>query len=91
MKKVRIDVEYHRKPRTININGVEVPEPEKEFLEEGKKYWLAIPTDLDLARKIIWKGDKYDLLWLERGFIHRTKEDAVAHAEALIEASGGEV
>ena len=35
------DYEYHREPDTININGVEVPEPVREPLERGDTYCLA--------------------------------------------------
>lgn len=36
-------------------------------------------------------NDKADKLLLSRGFIHRSKENAIAHAKALIQLSRGTI
>lgn len=76
-------------PRFITINGFEVPEPVREPLEMGEKYWLVLiapyqhpsPT---LCKDYLWASDDFDRLWLERGLIHRAKEAAEKHAQALL-------
>jgi hypothetical protein len=76
---------YRIKPKTININGHEIPEPVREPLTKGQSYFIP-----DLATRgagsceWLWHGDTPDLLWLERGLVHLTKEAAKAHAEALL-------
>lgn len=77
-------MEYRRKPRTININGFEVPEPVWEPLEDMQEYFvpsLAYDAGADCHT---WHGDKYDFRWLEKGLIHLTKEAAATHAKALL-------
>lgn len=78
--------EYRRKPskpRTININGYEVPEPVREPLECGQEYWLAeIPRSAPVAYQ--WCDDKYDYQWLAAGLIHLSEEAAQIHIDALL-------
>jgi len=76
--------EYRRKPRTILINGIEVPEPEREPLENNQEYFM---TDLDPVRRtdpIAWDNHDFDKKALRNGLIHLTKESAKKHAEALL-------
>lgn len=76
--------EYRRKPRTININGFEVPEPVREPLQDWQKYFipsLASDNGIDCHT---WHGDEYDDKWLAKGIIHLTKEAAETHAKALL-------
>ncbi len=76
--------EYRRKPRTININGFEVPEPVREPLEYRQDYYMpSIAFDPGTDHHT-WRGDKYDDEWLARGLIHLTKEAAETHAKALL-------
>lgn len=77
-------IEYRRKPRTITINGHEVPEPVREPLEDGQGYFLLDITRGDFADKFFWTGGRIDKKWLEHGLIHLTEEAAKAHAEALL-------
>ena len=68
---------------TININGYEVPMPERELLKKGSKYYV---PSLSAAKAHIyfWDGDIGDTQFLERGLVHLTPEAATAHAEALV-------
>jgi hypothetical protein len=76
--------EYRRKPRTININGFEVPEPVREPLEYGQEYYIpTIAGDLMVAALFAWYDNDHDR-WLEKGIIHLTKEAAEIHAKALL-------
>jgi hypothetical protein len=75
-------------PKTININGHEVPEPVREPLCSGDKYYLVDVTyELDFCDELTpweWDGDEADKRWLSCGLIHLTKEAAEAHAKALL-------
>lgn len=78
------DDEYRRKPRTITINGREVPEPMREAPERGSVYYVVEVATGKMTRSDTWRGDDYDKRWLSRGLCHSTKEAAIAHAEALL-------
>lgn len=74
--------EYRLKPRFIDINGHQVPDPVREPLQTGQEYWVA-----DVAKwddEWCWNDDNRDNLWLERGLIHLTKEAADIHIAALL-------
>ena len=79
--------EYRRKPKTITVNGIEVPEPIREAPKMDEKFFfvdLSLPT---LTAHHPWKDDAYDRAWLKKGLIHSTKEAALAHAKALLAPS----
>jgi len=79
------DIRYRRKPRTITINGHEVPEPMREAPEDGCSYWLPMITDSGfVSGRTTWNQDSSDDRWLARGLCHTTKEAAEAHARALL-------
>lgn len=71
------------KPKTININGHEVPEPLRE-ITDGEGYWLADTGDEDYALETSWEGTSTEYSWLRRGLCHATKEAAQAHAKATV-------
>jgi hypothetical protein len=77
--------EYRRKPRTIIINGFEVPEPVREPLEYGQEYYIpTIAGDHRVAALFMWYNNDHDSRWLEKGLIHLTKDAAETHAKALL-------
>jgi NADH:ubiquinone oxidoreductase subunit len=79
-------------PRFITINGFEVPEPVREPLETGEKYWVVEIGSLRHCNNFVWDCDDFDRLALQRGLIHRTQEAAEKHARALLsftENTGG--
>lgn len=79
--------EYRRKPQTITVNGVEVPEPMREEPQNTDWYYLAYPFSEALYAQYIWTGEKSEKLWLEKGLLHSTPEAAIAHAKAMIAPS----
>lgn len=89
-----------RKPtlRTItDADGREhrFPEPMQELPKPGSDYWTIAIHHADLCHRFTYNGDggKYDgtcEIDVARRIAHRTKENALAHAKALIAASGGE-
>ena len=78
------DDEYRRKPRTITINGREVPEPMRSAPAIGSRYYLVDTSSRQLFGIENWDGDAIEQIWLSRGLCHSTKEAAIAHAEALL-------
>lgn len=78
------------KPKTITINGIEVPAPVTEPLEMGKKYWTFSMLHGAVFWEI-WNNHPYDEKRLKQRAIHLNKEAAQAHFEAVVKASGGEV
>lgn len=78
------DIKYRRKPKTININGFEVPEPCRTQLEDGDNYYIASPTYEGLSEEYIWRNDNCDRRWLNSGLVHLTSEAAKLHAKALL-------
>ncbi|QPB42182.1 hypothetical protein [Rodentibacter haemolyticus] len=77
------DRQYRRKPKTILINGIEVPEPVREPLHKGDTYYTP-DFDKNMYSALGWCDDDYDIEYLRNGIIHLTKENAIAHAKALI-------
>lgn len=71
-------------PRFITINGFEVPEPVREPLERGERYWVVELGSLRHCSNFAWACGGFDRLALQRGLIHRTKEAAEKHARALL-------
>ena len=65
------------------------PTPETEPFLEGEWYYVPSVSRTCKYRELPWCGDQKDYLLLRRKMIHRAKEAAIQHAEALISMSGG--
>jgi hypothetical protein len=78
--------QVRRKQKTIKVNGFDVPEPVLEPLGRGTEYFFASVSNLEFAGSARWWGeeDKVDFIWLSRGLIHLKKENAIAHAKAML-------
>ena len=79
--------EYRRKPKTITVNGIEVPEPIREEPKVGEKYFLVDLASPTLVNDYPWSGHRYATEWLNKGLVHLTEEAAIAHAKALLAPS----
>lgn len=75
-------------PETININGIDVPKPESKELICNTLYYIPKPEYKALYTSSCWNNHRIDKLRLERGLIHLTKENAIAHAKAIISLTG---
>lgn len=77
----------------ITIGDVSFPKPESEPLELGTKYWIAELSYeyYSTSIPIIWEDDSQDRIYLKRGLVHLSRENANAHGKALIKLSGGNV
>jgi len=76
--------EYRRKPRTININGHEVPEPVRDAPRFREEYFIVDTWNDEIVDSYHWNDDEADRRLLKRGIIHLTREAAEAHAKALL-------
>ena len=74
---------YRRKPKpkSILINGHEVPEPHRTPLKDGEVYWAL--SLFSGATSLRWKDDDFDNSYLENGFVHLTRDAAEKHFNAL--------
>jgi hypothetical protein len=82
-EELKAELERRRKPKTITINGIEVPEPLRNELKLGDRYFM---PNLDFAGVTdgVWDNVDNDYERLKSGIVHLTKEAAIKHAEALI-------
>lgn len=78
------DVKFRVKPKTISINGIEVPAPERQELSEGTRYYIPQLMSAELYNWDTWRDKPMDKRALSRGTVHLTKESAVQHAKALL-------
>ena len=76
--------EYRIAPRTILVNGVEVPGPEKDAPEVGATYYVPDQSEESLAYDFSWGDDDMDARFLERGLVYLDKESAIARAKAML-------
>lgn len=81
------DTRYRRKPKTILINGYEVPEPIRNLPDLGKSgisetVW--IPSLTEIPSFALGVGNSYTRVFFDRGLCHLTKEAAELHAKALL-------
>lgn len=81
---------FRIKPRTIIVNGFEVPEPMRVAPYFNTEYYLAAQTTDAFVAQFKWSGVGVDKLWLSRGLCHSTKEAAIAHAKAMLGISPDE-
>lgn len=83
--------QYRLVQEMVTIGGVNFPKPVSEPLALGTKYWVAEPSYLNhtMGDSYTWCADADDRLFLKRGLIHLSKENAIEHSKALIKLSGG--
>lgn len=78
------------KPRTININGFDVPEPLRVAPLNGARYFIVVLTGSNMhSLAATWSSADSDLTLLSCGLIHMTREAAKAHAKALLSFTDG--
>ena len=78
------EMKYRIKPRTIKVNGFDVPEPMREAPKKGTEYFVAHLGASHMHGRATWNDDGIDLCYLQRGICHATKEAAIAHANAML-------
>ncbi|WP_340618743.1 hypothetical protein [Xenorhabdus entomophaga] len=83
------EIDFRLKPRTIKIGEYEVPEPVREPLKQGTRYYMPqvidhYKEDEDLYEEDKWDNVAIDYRRLNKGLIHKDRESAELHAKALI-------
>lgn len=76
------EVEIRRKPRTIIIH-TEIPEPVRKESEIKDWYFVPSSTSKQGFYRYMWRGSVLDKRALDRGQIHLTTENAIAHEKAM--------
>jgi hypothetical protein len=71
-------------PEVIEINGIEVPKGETVVPASGSRLFLPVIHDPTYFQCIDWNGSSLHHDFLSKGLLHLTKEDAIAHAKALL-------
>lgn len=77
------------KQPTIRIGEVDVPL--RVAPAKGTRYWIVDAASVRLSYPSEWGSDNSDLMWLNRGLVHLSKEAASAHSKALIAVSWGTI
>lgn len=75
------------KQKTIKIGEFDVPEPVREPLSYGTKYFVPCVFSKCLTTEYPWGYSSYDDHYLNSGWIHLTQESAQKHAVAIIALS----
>ena len=87
-KLLNSDLQFRLAQEMVVVGDVSFPKAESEPLKDDDEYWVADPTCIYYTLSGRWSGDKWDKWALRRGLLHNSKENAVAHAKALIKLSG---
>jgi hypothetical protein len=73
--------------KTICINGIRVPEPLRERPRRGTLVHVASTSYSGVHGHVpvwSWAGDEADLYYFTNGLLHRTREAAAKHIEAML-------
>lgn len=79
------------KQETITVGDVPFPKPYQGEMKYDQVYYYAVMDFNSLFDRNVWENDTADLSLMKKGLVHLTKENAIAHAKALIKLSGGEI
>lgn len=79
-----LGIEVITDPKTITINGVEVPGPERTEPVEGTSYYIADTSQEGCLYTFKWSNDESDKEWLQKGLVYLKKKDAKAVIEAMM-------
>lgn len=82
------NTQYRRKPRSIKIGDIEVPEPCKVSLKYKEEYFVPNVASAG-AHRCVWTHSYLDLYALESNLVHLDRRSAALQAKALAEVSKG--
>lgn len=75
-------LEWRIKPRTVTVNGVEVPAPLRTRPLPAE-FWVADPTNQRFAQCSAYMSSDITDLAFARGLVYATEEDAAALGRAM--------
>lgn len=76
------EIRYPKK--TIIVNGIEVPSPEKSKLKNRQSYFVSATDDDNFYIESCWCNDDRDNHRLNNGLIYLKEEDAISRAKAML-------
>ena len=88
----RLDAKYRFLPDTINVNGVELPEPLRVEPKDGDKVWSPF-VRYNGGTLCSFSYDQFavkDVKLLSEGFLHATQENAQAWLDYFVKLARGE-
>lgn len=85
------EVKFRMPQETITVGDVSFPKPYHGEMLYKQEYYYPIMDYASLFGSNTWENDRADLFLMKKGLVHLTKENAIAHAKALIKLSGGEI
>lgn len=83
-------VKFRLGQEMITVGNVSFPKPYMGEMEDWRTYY-EVSLGKHGFRNDVWRDRDYDKWTQRRGLVHLTKENAIAHAKALIELSGGKL
>lgn len=75
--------------QTSTLNGFSYPSALTEHPDVGTVVYITDISSSYFSFDIEWSGEEYDIDVFNRGIVHLTQENAIAHAQAIILACGG--
>lgn len=77
-------IEYRLAPRTIKVNGVEVPAPEQAAPDYGATYYVPMPSWADFYAERRWDTSDDHIHSLKCGLVYLNKDDAINRSKAML-------
>lgn len=75
---------YSIAPKTIMVNGFEVPAPETVAPAVGAPYYMPDPVPMEMYTRGNWTNHAHDTTRLTREIVYRYKDHAIARAKAML-------
>ena len=76
------------KQEMVTIGNITFPKPYQGEMEYGQIYYFPTVDFKSLWDSTTWTGTPNDFMLMDRSLVHLTKENAIAHAKALLKLSG---
>lgn len=85
------ETKYQRKPDTININGMTLPDTRinQTALLVGDKYFVESPAEREFFEEVIFDGSLWDDRVISRGIAHSTSIGAANTCRARFNLKAG--
>ena len=83
--------EWELAPETIEINGIEIPKAETKAPSCGTRFYIPVLHDVTEFYALDWNNSKLHHEFLAKGLIHLSKDNAIAHARALLSFTSREL
>jgi hypothetical protein len=75
---------YTIAPKTITVNGFEVPAPETVAPKMGSDYFIPALSEEPMLNFCEWDNHKFDVWRLTNGLVYLNEDHAIARAKAML-------